>query len=171
MWMSRVASANGELVGFHLLEGGEDDVVVEPRGVERRKARSVARRSRGSRFADSFAPSRIRHAAQVAQVPHRLPGREALGDLDDVLLAHAVDDEVGLAVEQDRAADGVAPVVVVGQPPQRRLDAAGDDRHAGERLAGAVAVRRAWPGRGAGRSGRRANRRRRCGPSCWRCSG
>ena len=48
--------------------------------------------------------------------------------------------QVGLGVEQDRPADGVAPVVVMGQPAQRRLDAAGDDRHARERLAGALAV-------------------------------
>ena len=70
----------------------------------------------------------------------RLARREPPGDLDDRLLAHAEDDQVGLAVEQDRPADGVAPVVVVGQPAQRRLDAAGDDRHAGERLAGPLAV-------------------------------
>ena len=67
-------------------------------------------------------------------------GREPTGDLDDRLLAHAEDHQVGLGVEQDRAADGVAPVIVMGQAPQRGLDAAGDDRHAGKRLAGALAV-------------------------------
>ena len=45
-----------------------------------------------------------------------------------------------MAVEQDRPPDGVAPVVVMGQPPQRGLDAAGDDRHAGKGLAGPLAV-------------------------------
>ena len=56
------------------------------------------------------------------------------------MLAHAEDDEVGLGVEHDRPADGVAPVVVMGQPAERGLDAAGDDRHAGKRLARALAV-------------------------------
>ena len=56
------------------------------------------------------------------------------------MLAHAEDDEVGLGVEHDRAADGVAPVVVMSQPAERGLDAAGDDRHARKRLAGPLAV-------------------------------
>ena len=75
-----------------------------------------------------------------AQVLDRLTGREPPGDLDDLVLAHAEDDEVGLGVEHDRPADGVAPVVVMGQPAERGLDAAGDDRHAGKRLAGTLAV-------------------------------
>ena len=37
-------------------------------------------------------------------------------------------------------ADGVAPVVVMGQPAERSLDASGDDRHAGKCLAGPLAV-------------------------------
>ncbi len=90
-------------------------------------------------------PQHVRHAAQVAQVAHRLPGGQAPGDLDDRLFAHAVDEQVGLAVEQDGTANRVAPVVVMGQPAQRRLDAAGDDRHAGKRLARPVAVRQRRP--------------------------
>ena len=69
-----------------------------------------------------------------------LPGEEAAGDLQDRLLSHAEDDEVGLGVEQDRPLDGVAPVVVMSEPTERRLDPSGDDRHAGERLAGPLAV-------------------------------
>ena len=81
----------------------------------------------------------------VAQVFHRLTGREPPGDLDDLVLAHAEDHEVGLGVEHDRPADGVAPVIVVSQPPERCLDAAGDDRHAGKGLAGTLTVRHRRP--------------------------
>ena len=87
------------------------------------------------------------------------------------LLAHAEDDQVGLGVEHDRPADRVAPVVVMGQPPQRRLDAAGDDRHAGKRLAGPLAIGQRGPVGPQADPAAGASRRRRCGPSCWPCSG
>ena len=90
-------------------------------------------------------PKRIRHAPQVAEVLDRLPRGQPLRDLDDVLLAHPVDDEVGLAVQQDRPADGVAPVVVMGQPAQARLDPAGDHRDPGEGFAGPLAIRERRP--------------------------
>ena len=79
-------------------------------------------------------------AAHVAQVLDRLARGEPAGDRHDLVLAHAEDDQVGLGVEHDRPADGVAPVVVMRQPAERGLDAAGDDRHARKRLAGALAV-------------------------------
>jgi hypothetical protein len=70
-----------------------------------------------------------------------LSGREPPGDLDDAALAHAVYQQVGFAVEQDRAPDFVTPVIIMSQPPQARLDAAGDDRHALEGLAGPLTIR------------------------------
>ena len=130
--------------------------------------------NRDQRFARwGFAgPEQIGHAAEVAQIADRFAGRQPSGDLDDRLLAHAVDDEVGLRVAQDRSANGVAPVVVMPKPTQRRFDAAGNHGGAGKCFARAsMANRGASPGRGAGRSGRRGSRRRRCGPSCSRCSG
>ena len=70
----------------------------------------------------------------------RLASRQPPGDLDDRLLAHAEDDEVGLRVEQDRPLDGVAPVVVMGQPAQARLDPSRDHGDARERLASPLAI-------------------------------
>ena len=67
---------------------------------------------------------------------------ERVGDLDDRVLAHAVDEDVGARVEQYRALELVLPVVVVGQTTQARLDAADDNGGVLERLADEVAVDR-----------------------------
>ena len=67
---------------------------------------------------------------------------ERIGDLDDRVLAHAVDEDVGARVEQYRALELVLPVVVVGQAAQACLDAADDDGGILERLADEVAVDR-----------------------------
>lgn len=45
--------------------------------------------------------------------------------------AHAVHQQVGAAVDENRRFEAVAPVVVMRQPPQRSLDAAYDHRHVG----------------------------------------
>ncbi len=52
-----------------------------------------------------------------------------MGDIDDCPFAHAVDQHVGFAIQQNRTPDFVAPIIVMGQTPQARLDAAGDDGH------------------------------------------
>ena len=67
---------------------------------------------------------------------------ERVGDLDNRVLAHAVDEDVGARVEQYRALELVLPVVVVGQAAQACLDAADDDGGVLERLADEVAVDR-----------------------------
>ena len=67
---------------------------------------------------------------------------ERVGDLDNRVLAHAVDEDVGARVEQYRTLELVLPVVVVGQAAQARLDATDDDRSVLERLADEVAVDR-----------------------------
>ncbi len=85
-------------------------------------------------------PEGVGDASHVAEVADGLAGLEAAGDLDDRLLAHPEDDEVGLGVEQDRPLDGVAPVVVMGQAAEAGLDPAGDHRDAGIGLAGPLAV-------------------------------
>ena len=69
-------------------------------------------------------------------------GVERVGDLDNRVLAHAVDEDVGARVEQYRALELVLPVVVVGQATQARFDAADDDGGVLERLADEVAVDR-----------------------------
>ena len=67
---------------------------------------------------------------------------ERVGDLDDRVLAHAVDEDVGARVEQYRTLELVLPVVVVGQAAQARLDAADNDGGVLERLTDEVAVDR-----------------------------
>ncbi len=69
-------------------------------------------------------------------------GVERVGDLDNRVLAHAVDEDVGARVEQHRALEFVLPVVVVGQATQACLDAADNDGSVLERLADEVTVDR-----------------------------
>ena len=45
-------------------------------------------------------------------------GGKAAGHLEDGLLAHAVDDDVGGRIAEDAGAQTVLPVVVVRQPAQ-----------------------------------------------------
>ncbi len=97
---------------------------------------------RGRRFA---CPHPVHHAAHVAQIAHRFAVGEAARDFDDRPLPHAVHQEVGLGVENDRAADLVTPIVVMGEPPQAGLDTAGDHRHAGVGFAGALAISQSGP--------------------------
>ena len=93
------------LVGLHLLEGGQDDGLV----------------------ALLVAACAVDGALDEAEILHREAGVERLGDLDDGVLAHAVADDVGAGVQQDRALEAVGPIVVVGEAAQARLDAAEDD--------------------------------------------
>ena len=79
-------------------------------------------------------------AAELAEVFDRGAAGELVGDFDDRALAHAVDEEVALGVEDDRAADFVAPVIVVGESAEAGFDAAGDDGDAFVGFAGALAV-------------------------------
>src|SRR5690554_4473424 len=52
-------------------------------------------------------------AADVGQLAHRLAGRQTLGDLDHGALGVAVQQQIGLGVDQQRGAHLVLPVVVV----------------------------------------------------------
>ena len=63
----------------------------------------------------------------VGDLIHRLPGGQTPGDLPGGPLPHAVDQQVGLGVEEDGPADLVLPVVVVGKAAEGGLQAADDD--------------------------------------------
>ena len=73
-------------------------------------------------------------AAHVGQPADVFPGRKPPRDLQHRDLSHAVDEQIGGAVEQDRAANSVAPVIVVREAPKRRLNAADHDGHVGKEL-------------------------------------
>ena len=61
-------------------------------------------------------------------------------DLDDSALAHAVEQQVRLRIEQDGALQAVGPVVIVRQAAQAGLDTADEDRDLRKAAADEVAV-------------------------------
>ena len=106
---------------------GIDRRVDRPRGVEMRRVDlDPTLRHRATHE---------RRAAQVGDVADGLARREAVCDLDDLPLTVAVDEQVGLGIEQHRTTHLLRPIVEVGDTPQAGLDAADDDRYTGERLA------------------------------------
>lgn len=98
----------GARVGQTLLVGAERQPVAEPLDIG-----AVGQKSHLPDFAQQFG---------VVAVAHRG------GHLLHHPLAHAVDEQVGAAVDQDRGFEPVLPVIVVGEPPQRGFDAAHDHR-------------------------------------------
>ena len=73
-----------------------------------------------------------RGAADVGDSADVLACRDPCRDLEQRLLAHAVDEDIGRTVDQDRMADAIAPVIVVRKAPQRGFDAADHDRDVGK---------------------------------------
>ncbi len=94
-----------ELVGGKVVPAGQQIVVVDL--VERTRA--------------------VNGTVDVGDLVHGQSSVERVGDLDDRVLAHAVDEDVGARIEQHRALELVLPVVVMGQATQTCLDAADDD--------------------------------------------
>lgn len=109
-----------ELVGGKVVPAGQQVVVVDL--VERTRA--------------------VDGAVDIGDLVDGQSRVERVGDLDNRVLAHAVDEDVGARVEQYRALELVLPVVVVGQTAQARLDAADDDGGILKRLTDEVAVDR-----------------------------
>ena len=109
-----------ELVGGKVVPAGQQVVVVDL--VERTRA--------------------VNGAVDIGDLIDGQPRVERVGDLDNRVLAHAVDENVGARVEQYRTLKLVLPVVVVGQTAQTRLDAPDDDGDVLKRLADEVAVDR-----------------------------
>ena len=72
-----------------------------------------------------------RHLPEFAQQLGVVAVAHRRGYLLHDALAHAVDQQVGTAVDKDRGFERILPVVVVGEPPQRRFDAAHHHRRAG----------------------------------------
>ena len=70
------------------------------------------------------------------------PVVERVGNFNDGALAHAVDEKVGLRVEQNRALELIGPVVVMREPPKACLNAADDDGGFFVALADQIAVDR-----------------------------
>ncbi len=67
-------------------------------------------------------------APHVANVLHGLARRHAVGDFHHGPLGIAVDQQIGLGIHQHRAADLVAPVVVMGNSAQAGLNTPNQNR-------------------------------------------
>ena len=105
--------AEGPLVVQTLLERVEADRAL---GIEPRDIALVGEEGHLADLAQEFGVVSVAHGA--------------CNLLDDAL-SHAVDQKVGAAFDQQRGLQLVAPVVVVGEPPQRGFDASDDDRDVG----------------------------------------
>ena len=101
----------GVRVGRALLVGVQQQPVFEP--------------------VDVGAVGEERHLPEFAQQLGVVAVAHRRGYLLHDALAHAVDQQVGTAVDEDRGFERILPVVVVGEPPQRRFDAAHHHRRAG----------------------------------------
>ena len=101
----------GVRVGRALLVGVQQQPVFEP--------------------VDVGAVGEERHLPEFAQQLGVVAVAHRRGYLLHDALAHAVDQQVGTTVDEDRGFERILPVVVVGEPPQRRFDAAHHHRRAG----------------------------------------
>ncbi|KIG14484.1 hypothetical protein DB30_06711 [Enhygromyxa salina] len=81
-----------------------------------------------------------RGAADIAKIADELTLTEAMGDLDDRALGVAVDQKIGLGVEQHAAPDLVGPIVVVGDAAQAGLDPTDDHGDLGRGFTAALRV-------------------------------
>ena len=104
--LHQVGGGVGLLVPGHLLIGGHPDGGI-PAGI----------RGVGG----------IAGALHLGDLPNRRPLGQQGSDLRHGPLAHAVDQDVGLGIEEDGAADLVLPVVVVGEAAEGGLQTADDD--------------------------------------------
>ena len=96
----------GALVRLHLLKVRQADRIVD--------ALLVAGLVNGS--------------VDIGDVANVEAGRQRVGNLGNAVLAHAIGNQVGAGVKQNRAADLVGPVVVVTEPSKTGLNPADDDR-------------------------------------------
>ena len=81
-----------------------------------------------------------RRAANICQGIRLFTLGEPARNLACGVFAHAVNEQVGLRVENERAADLIVPVVVVRKAAQACLQSADDDGNVAEGLAAAVGV-------------------------------
>ena len=82
----------------------------------------------------------IHRAVDERDVGHVKAGRQRIGDLHDGVLPHAVADQVGAGIKQDRALQLVRPIIIMSQTAKRGFDTAQHDGNVFVRAANQVAV-------------------------------
>ena len=107
-----------EIVLLHAVERGQQLVVVH-----------VLKRFRA-----------IYRAVDERDVRHVKPSRQRIGDLHDGMLAHAIADQVGAGVKQNRTLQLVRPVIIMSQTAKRCLDATQNNGNILIRAANQVSV-------------------------------
>ncbi len=114
------SSAPGVGFGFGETKGFSVSAAIGGNGLEGRQLDGLALR---------FHRNDVGSAGDIAEIGQPRPGGEAGSYIKQWRFAHAEDEEIGLAVDKDGAADGVIPVIVMGQPPQTPFDPTNDHRH------------------------------------------
>ena len=82
----------------------------------------------------------IHRAVDERDVRHVKPSRQRIGDLHDGMLAHAIADQVGAGVKQNRTLQLVRPVIIMSQTAKRCLDATQNNGNILIRAANQVAI-------------------------------
>jgi len=130
---------------------GSDWIVVVVEGAEHGDEGLLVRRNGlvGGKDESCFRRS-SRRITEATDRRRRLPGCQGLGELDHAPVRHAVEQVVGLGVEEDRAAHPVVPGVVMGNAAQAGLDPTQHQRRGSfEMLADQVGVGKHRPVRSA----------------------
>ena len=130
--LGKPLAANRILLEVFLFERGRKSMLVAPHVVKRRQFSvivDVIKRRHAEARPRDILDGIDRHA--LMQVRR---------DLKQRLFAHAIDEQVGHAVDEQRPAYLVRPVVIVRETPKARLDATDDNRHIGIELTQAVRI-------------------------------
>ena len=68
----------------------------------------------------------------IRQILDAFAGSQCIGNGDVGQFSHAINEHVGRAIDEDRRPESVLPVVVMGQTPQRHLNATSHHWHVGK---------------------------------------
>ena len=82
----------------------------------------LVKRSAGDRIGRQFKlAAKITGASDIPKGGNILPGGKPPGDFLRLMLPHAKGEQIGTGIHQNRGADLIIPIVIVGKPAQRRL--------------------------------------------------
>ena len=94
---------------------------------------------------DFILGAEIADAAEVPNLVQGFSGCHPVNQLADDLFAHAVQQQVGLSIHQNRRTHRIVPVIIVGKAAQRSLQTADDDVGIGEEPAQSLGINDGCP--------------------------